>query len=189
MYMTNLAAEAAPRQEGEADILPLLYAGAPLDRDQAETLFGALVRGALDEPAIAAMLVALKVRGETVEELIGAARALRAADLPFDAAGLSVRRQLRHRRRRLGHDQRLDRGRLRRRRRRPAGRQARQPLGHLALRLGRRARAARREARLRAEISRRALDEAASASCSRRNTIPACAMPGRCGARSASARS
>ncbi|MBV9884101.1 MAG: anthranilate phosphoribosyltransferase [Sphingomonadaceae bacterium] len=84
MYMTNLAAEAPPPQESEADILPLLYAGAPLDRDQAELLFGALVRGALDEPAIAAMLVALKVRGETVEELIGAARALRAADLPFD---------------------------------------------------------------------------------------------------------
>jgi anthranilate phosphoribosyltransferase len=84
MYMTNLAAEAAPQRESEADILPLLYAGAPLERDQAELLFGALVRGALDEPAIAAMLVALKVRGETVEELIGAARALRAADLPFD---------------------------------------------------------------------------------------------------------
>ena len=83
MYMTNLAAEAPPRRESEADILALLYAGAPLAQDQAETLFAALVRGELDDPAIAAMLVALKVRGETVDELIGAARALRAADLPF----------------------------------------------------------------------------------------------------------
>jgi anthranilate phosphoribosyltransferase len=84
MYMTNLAAEAAPRRESEADLLALLYAGTPLDQAEAELLFGALVRGALDDPAIAAMLVALKVRGETTDELIGAARALRAADMPFD---------------------------------------------------------------------------------------------------------
>ena len=84
MYMTNLAAEAAPRRESEADILASLYAGAPLGQAEAETLFGALVRGDLDDPAIAAMLVALKVRGETTDELIGAARALRAADLPFE---------------------------------------------------------------------------------------------------------
>jgi len=84
MYMTNLAAEAAPRSETEADILSLLYAGTPLGQEQAEILFGALVRGELDDPAIAAMLVALKVRGETVDELIGAARALRAADLHFE---------------------------------------------------------------------------------------------------------
>lgn len=84
MYMTNLAAEAAPRTETAADALALLYAGAPLREDQAELLFAALVRGELDDPAIAAMLVALKVRGESVEELIGAARALRAADLHFE---------------------------------------------------------------------------------------------------------
>jgi anthranilate phosphoribosyltransferase len=84
MYMTNLAAEAAPRSETAADILPLLYSGKPLAEAQAEHLFEALVQGALDEPAIAAMLVALKVRGETVGELIGAARALRTADLHFD---------------------------------------------------------------------------------------------------------
>src|SRR6185503_728098 len=84
MYMTNLAVETAPRTESAADILSLLYAGAPLGQDQAESLFAALVRGELDDPAIAAMLVALKVRGETVDELIGAARALRAADMHFD---------------------------------------------------------------------------------------------------------
>jgi len=84
MYMTNLAVQADPRSETPADALALLYAGTPLGRDQAELLFGALVRGELDEPAIAAMLVALKIRGEAVDELIGAARALRAADLDFD---------------------------------------------------------------------------------------------------------
>ena len=84
MYMTNLAAEAAPRRDSEAEILAQLYGGTPLGQTEAESLFGALVRGDLDDPAIAAMLVALKVRGETTDELIGAARALRAADMPFD---------------------------------------------------------------------------------------------------------
>lgn len=84
MYMTNLTAEAPSRNETSLDILPLLYAGAPLRQDQAEQLFAALVRGELDDPAISAMLVALKVRGETIDELIGAARALRAADMHFD---------------------------------------------------------------------------------------------------------
>ena len=56
MYMTNLAApEAASRSETPADALALLYAGHPLDEAQAEMLFGALVRGELDESAIAAM--------------------------------------------------------------------------------------------------------------------------------------
>ncbi|MGQ0588329.1 MAG: anthranilate phosphoribosyltransferase, partial [Sphingosinicella sp.] len=36
-----------------------------------------------DEPSIAALLIALKLKGETGDELIGAARALRAADAPF----------------------------------------------------------------------------------------------------------
>jgi len=83
MYMTNLAANAAAPEPKE-DALALLYAGEALTRDQAQSLFEALVEGRLDEPAIAAMLVALRIRGETTDELIGAARALRAADAPFD---------------------------------------------------------------------------------------------------------
>ena len=82
MYMTNLARAAAA--EPQEDALALLYAGEALSQDQAQSLFGALVEGRLDEPAIAAMLVALRIRGETVDELIGAARALRAADAPFE---------------------------------------------------------------------------------------------------------
>jgi anthranilate phosphoribosyltransferase len=83
MYMTNLGAAAATGRETRADALALLFAGCTLDRGQAELLFGALVRGELDEPSIAAMLVALKVKGEATEELIGAAQALRAAAAPF----------------------------------------------------------------------------------------------------------
>jgi len=83
MYMTNLAVQtAAPEPREEA--LALLYAGESLTQAQAESLFEALVQGRLDEPSIAAMLVALRIRGETTDELIGAARALRAADAPFE---------------------------------------------------------------------------------------------------------
>ncbi len=66
-----------------ADALAVLYDGEDLDRGQAETLFGSLVRGELAEPDIAAMLVALRLKRETTAELIGAARALRAADRDF----------------------------------------------------------------------------------------------------------
>lgn len=76
------AENAAPAASPE-DILGLLYAGEDLAQAETETLFRALVAGELDDAAIAAMLVALKLKGETADELIGAARALRAADLPF----------------------------------------------------------------------------------------------------------
>lgn len=61
-----------------------LYDGQPLSQADAEALFGRLVRGELAEHEIAAMLIALRLKGETADELIGAARALRAADSDFD---------------------------------------------------------------------------------------------------------
>ena len=87
MYMnTNLAlrAPSEPGDECESDVLARLYAGESLTQDEAERLFASLVDGRMAEPAIAAMLVALKIKGETKEELIGAATALRAACLPFE---------------------------------------------------------------------------------------------------------
>lgn len=60
-----------------------LYTGESLDEAEAEALFTELVAGRLPEPAIAAMLVALRLKGETAAELTGAARALRAADADF----------------------------------------------------------------------------------------------------------
>ena len=81
MYMTNDIA--APLAD-EGDALARLYAGRSLSESEAEGLFALLVQGRMAEPAIAAMLVALKVKGESVDELIGAARALRAACVPFD---------------------------------------------------------------------------------------------------------
>jgi anthranilate phosphoribosyltransferase len=61
-----------------------LYLGESLSEAEAETLFGEIVTGRLAEPSIAAMLIALRLKGETAEELTGAARALRAADEPFE---------------------------------------------------------------------------------------------------------
>ena len=67
----------------ETDALALLLSGADLSRAQMGGLVALLVKGEMPEPVIAAMLTALRFKGETQEELIGAAHALRAADAPF----------------------------------------------------------------------------------------------------------
>jgi anthranilate phosphoribosyltransferase len=54
-----------------------------LDRDEARALFTQIVEGRLAEPLMAAAFVALRFKGETSEELTGAALALRAAARPF----------------------------------------------------------------------------------------------------------
>jgi anthranilate phosphoribosyltransferase len=83
----ELAALAAPERAANDDpaaALACLYNSEALTREQAQALFGRLVRGELAEPDIAAMLIALRLKGETTDELIGAARALRDADLDFE---------------------------------------------------------------------------------------------------------
>jgi anthranilate phosphoribosyltransferase len=87
MYLTDNLARILPDPSAAADpdaALARLYCGESLNEAEAEALFGALVEGRLPEPSIAAMLIALRLKGETAEELIGAARALRAADAPFE---------------------------------------------------------------------------------------------------------
>lgn len=86
MYMTNLASAEPlhPTSDPVGETLEHLYLGEDLGEAEAETLFTALVEGRLDDTAIAAMLVALRLKGETKAELTGAARALRAADRGFD---------------------------------------------------------------------------------------------------------
>jgi len=86
MYMTNLAPAEPATQAVDPieEALGRLYLGENLSTAETELLFTALVEGRLDDPAIAAMLVALKIKGETTDELIGAARALRAADRAFE---------------------------------------------------------------------------------------------------------
>ena len=60
-----------------------LLQGEDLSSEETQQLFEGLVRGELSEVWITALLVALKVKGETERELIGATRALRAAAVPF----------------------------------------------------------------------------------------------------------
>jgi anthranilate phosphoribosyltransferase len=60
-----------------------LLDGQDLDRSEARELFSRIVEGSLPEPLMAAAFVALRLKGETAEELTGAALALRAAARPF----------------------------------------------------------------------------------------------------------
>jgi len=64
--------------------LPRLLAGEDLSAEESELLFKRLVLGRLEPAEIAAMLIALRMKGETAREMIGAARALSTAALPFD---------------------------------------------------------------------------------------------------------
>lgn len=70
-------------EDAAEEALLCLFEGVDLSQKQAETLFGVLVAGKLDDPTIAAMLAALRLKGETTDELIGSAKALRAADADF----------------------------------------------------------------------------------------------------------
>ncbi|HEX8526395.1 anthranilate phosphoribosyltransferase [Allosphingosinicella sp.] len=86
-FNDNLARALPPVQpvSEAADVaLDRLYSGEDLAEGEAGALFAALVEGRLPEPSMAAMLIALRLKGETAAELIGAARALRAADRDFD---------------------------------------------------------------------------------------------------------
>jgi len=64
--------------------LPRLLDANDLTSDEALHLFERLVLGRLEPAEIAATLIALRMKGETTEEMIGAARALIAAAEPFE---------------------------------------------------------------------------------------------------------
>jgi anthranilate phosphoribosyltransferase len=59
-------------------ILARLAEGATLTAEEADAAFAALMEGEASEPEITAFLMALKVRGESIEEIVAGARALRA---------------------------------------------------------------------------------------------------------------
>ena len=67
-----------------ANPLPKLLTGEDLPSEDARHLFERLVMGKLEPAEIAGMLIALRMKGETAEEMIGAAKALSAAALPFE---------------------------------------------------------------------------------------------------------
>ena len=62
----------------------------PLDTNQAERAFGRLLDGEPSENEIEQFLIALSKRGETAEEITGAARALRARLIPIDSPAEAI---------------------------------------------------------------------------------------------------
>lgn len=64
--------------------LPRLLSGEDLSVEESLHLFERLVLGRLEPAEIAGMLIAFRMKGETADEMIGAARALSAAAKPFD---------------------------------------------------------------------------------------------------------
>jgi anthranilate phosphoribosyltransferase len=65
------------------EVLWRLVAGESLSRDETEELFGALMDGLVSEPIKAALLVALRMKGEAVSEISGAAAAMRSRVIPI----------------------------------------------------------------------------------------------------------
>lgn len=73
-----------------ADLLRAAMSSAGLARDQARWSFGQIMDGAWSDAQIAGVLVALAARGESVEEIAGAAEAMRQHAAKIDNAGLDV---------------------------------------------------------------------------------------------------
>lgn len=67
-----------------------LAAGESLSREETEELFGALMDGQVSDPIKAALLVALRMKGEAVAEIAGAATAMRrrAVAIPHEVQGV-----------------------------------------------------------------------------------------------------
>ncbi len=64
-------------------LLERVIAGGDLQASETEDVFARIVRGEADGIALGALLVALRMKGETADEIAGAARALLAAAEPF----------------------------------------------------------------------------------------------------------
>ena len=152
-----------------------------LSREEARAVMTEVLTGQCSDAQIAALLVALHMKGETVEEIVGFAEAIRAAAIPLELhAELRPRRQrhrarragrhLRHRRRCQRHLQHFDGDRLRRCRSRRARRQARQSQRDLEMRLRRRDGSAGREHQPAARALAACLDKSES----RFSSLPPC---------------
>lgn len=76
-----------------ADLKPFIAAaalGQPLDREEARAAFEIIMSGAATPSQIGGFLMALRVRGETVDEIVGAVGAMRARMLTVDAPAEAI---------------------------------------------------------------------------------------------------
>lgn len=71
-------------------LLRNLLAGQHLSREQAHAAFSQIMDGQWSEAQVAGVLVAMAMRGETVDEIAGAAQAMREHVVAIDAGGLDV---------------------------------------------------------------------------------------------------
>ena len=134
-------------------IIGKVATGATLSRDEAAAAFDSMMSGEATPSQMGGLLMALRVRGETVDEITGAVAAMRSKMLRVKAPRRRGRRR-RHRRRRLRLGQRLDLRVVHRGRRRRARRQARQSRAVVAFGRSRRAGLARRQDRPHARAGR-----------------------------------
>ncbi len=74
---------AEPIEDGSELAIHELLEGRDLTTDQSRLLFNRIVEGELGDPLMAAAFTALRIKGETAEELCGAAMALREAARSF----------------------------------------------------------------------------------------------------------
>ena len=127
-------------------LLQRVMAGEPLAMEQAAELMDEITEGRLPASQLAAILVALGVKGYTAEEIAGFAAGLARKKQPLQRPAGSGHRggHLRHRRRRAGHVQHILAGRAGGGGLRGSGRQARQPRREFADRQRRLVRRARR---------------------------------------------
>jgi anthranilate phosphoribosyltransferase len=72
------------------EALRRLTLGESLSRDETEDLFGQLMDGLVSDPLKAALLVALRMKGEAVPEIAGAAAAMRRRVVPIPHAAAGV---------------------------------------------------------------------------------------------------
>ncbi len=170
-------------------VLARLAAGRAAGRGRERAAFDIIMSGEATPAQIGGLLMAMRVRGETVPELTGAVRAMRARMTAVDAPRRRHRR-LRHRRRQRRHAERLHRRHLR------GGRLPASPSPSTATARCRRAPAAptcwRRSASTstcRWSACPPSCAPRAAPSCSRRATTPRCATPPARASNSAPARS
>jgi len=73
-----------------AELLKMVMAGGDLTREQTRAAFNDIMEGLWTESQIAGLLVALAAKGETVDEIAGAAMAMREHVVPIDTGGADV---------------------------------------------------------------------------------------------------
>lgn len=83
--MSNTQSQQAVANFVAQPYLHQLLAGQSLTQSQSETFFAAVAQGQVEPVLLSAVLVALKLKGETADEIAGAALAFRRAATPFPA--------------------------------------------------------------------------------------------------------